>query len=174
MTAEVKAPSLRRLLALQAHLGFQALQVAEDRSDSERAPLALEAGEAVFVGDASLDREFVPPLRVTDVVDRDVVVLAPEERSGRESLAAAKHVERCNLSLALGDDPMFDPDRLAAVRVRPAGDVASGEDARRGRLEIGVDHDAAIHPEAGRFGNPDARAHAKARHDEVGLDDGFV
>ena len=69
---------------------------------------------------------------------------------------------------------MFDPDQLAAVRVRPAGDVASGEGARRGRLEVGVDHDAAIHPEAGRFGEPHARAHAEARHDEVGLDDAPV
>src|SRR5271166_3497086 len=116
-----KRSPLRRLVAFHAHLGFQALLVAEDRSDSERASVELETGETILAGDASLDREFVPPLRMTDVVDRDVVVLAPEERSGREYLAAAKHVERCNLALALGDDPMFDPDRLAAVRVRPAG-----------------------------------------------------
>ena len=69
---------------------------------------------------------------------------------------------------------MLDPNRLAADRIGPAGDIASGEDSRRARLEIGVDNDAPIHSEACRFGQPDTRAHAETRDDEIGLDRGSI
>ena len=73
--------------------------------------------------------------RVADVVDRDVVVLAPEERNSVESLADAEDVASGNLTLTLGHDPVFDANPIAAVRVRPSRDVASGEYPRRARLE---------------------------------------
>ena len=80
----------------------------------------------------------VPVLGVADIIDRDVIMLAPEERHGVELLAAAEHVQRRGLALALGHDPVFDADALAAMRIGPARDVAGGEDFRRAGLEIVV------------------------------------
>ena len=55
-------------------------------------PLELEAQQAVLAGDVAVDRQLVPFLGMADIVDRDVVVLAPEERHGVELLAQAEHV----------------------------------------------------------------------------------
>ena len=91
----------------------------------------------------------VPLLRVADVVDGDVVVLAPEERHGVEALAPAEDVARRRLALAFGDHPVLDADPIARVRIGPARDVAGGEDAGRAGLEVLVDGDAAVDREAG-------------------------
>ena len=133
-------------------------------------PLELVAQQAVLAGDVAVDRQLVPFLGVADIVDRDVVVLAPEERHGVELLAQAQHVERRGLALALGDHPVLDADRLAAVRIGPAGDVAGGEDARRAGLEKRVDHDAAIDGEPRLLGKLEPRPHADAHDDEIGLE----
>ena len=45
---------------------------------------------------------------MADVVDRDVLVLAPEERDRGIALAAAEQVARGRLALPLGDDPVLD------------------------------------------------------------------
>ena len=58
-----------------------------------------------------VDRHRIPPLGVADVVDRHVVVLAPEERHRVEPLAAAQHVARGHLTLPLRDHPVLDADR---------------------------------------------------------------
>ena len=76
-------------------------------------------------------------------------MLAPEERHGVESLAASEHVPCRSLTLAFGDDPVFDANPLAGVRIGPACDVSGGEDAGRAGLEVLVDCDAAIDREAG-------------------------
>ena len=101
-------------------------------------------------------------------------MLAPEERRRRERRSLAHEIERGDLALTFRDHPMLDPNCFAADRIGPARDIARGEYARRARLEIGVDNDAPIHFEAGRFGKPDTRAHAKTRDDEIGLDRGSI
>src|SRR6185437_12195052 len=65
---------------------------------------------------------------------------------------------------------MLDPDRLAGQAIGPARDVPGGEDALRARFEEAVDHDAAVGLEAGRLGEPEARAYADAGDDEIGLE----
>ena len=92
----------------------------------------------------TVDLDGVPSLGVADVLDRDVVVLAPEKRNRVEPLAIAEHVPSGHLTLALGDDPVFDADSRAGVGIGPSSDVAGGEHARRAGLEILVDGDAAI------------------------------
>ena len=141
-----------------------------DRGGGERASAELVAHQAVLAGDVAVDRELVPFLGVTDIVDRDVVVLAPEERHGVELLAQAQHVERRGLSLALGDHPVLDADRLAAVRVGPARDVAGGEDGRRAGLQKRVDRDPAIDREPRLLGELEPRPHAHAHDHEIGLE----
>ena len=97
-------------------------------------------------------------------------MLAPEEGHGVEGLALAQHVARRGLALALGHDPVLDADRLAAVRIGPARDVAGGEDAGRAGLEILVDHDAAVDREPGRLGQLDRAAARRRPHHQIGLE----
>src|SRR5207245_9701933 len=104
---------------------------------------------AIAARDVAVDRHFIPDLGVARLVDRHVVMLAPEKWHGIELLSSTEHVARGRLALALCDDPVFDPDRLAAVRVGPAGDVARGEDARRAGLQVGIDSDATVDRESG-------------------------
>ena len=66
------------------------------------------------------------PSAVADVLDWDIVLLTPEERSRRETLAAFDSVERRDLSLTFSDDPMLDPDCLTTHRILPARNVARG------------------------------------------------
>jgi len=67
---------------------------------------------------------------MTDIIDRHVVVLAPEKRYRIECLALSQHVARGGLSLTFGNHPMFDPDVFAGMRDRPARDVACGVNSR--------------------------------------------
>ena len=79
---------------------------------------------------------------MSDVFDRDVVVLAPEERHRVERFAAPEHVARRDLPLALGDHPVLDSDALSRMRIRPPRDVAGGKDPAGARLEVLVDDHA--------------------------------
>src|SRR5262249_28271195 len=101
-----------------------------------------------------------PAFGVTDIVDRHVVVLAPEERHRGELLRASEHIERGGLALALGDDPMLHPNIIAAVGIRPTDDVARGKDPRRGGFKVLVDHNAAVEPETRPVSKLGSRADA--------------
>ena len=107
-------------------------------------------------------------LRVADVVDRHVVVLAPEEGHGVESVTLAQDVSRRRLALTLRHDPVLDPDALAGVRIRPARDVAGGKDAGSAGLEPLVHQDPAVDREAGLLRQLDVGPDADAGHHEVG------
>jgi hypothetical protein len=71
---------LRGDLMLHHNFGLKTLEVAKDRSDSCHASVPFEAEKAVFVHDIAVDLDLIPGFRVTDIIDRDVIVLAPEER----------------------------------------------------------------------------------------------
>jgi len=97
---------------LQDDLGLKAFDVAENRGDSEHASIKFEPQETVLAGDVAVDRDFVPLLGVTDIVDRNVVMLTPEKRHGGERRAIAEHVERSGLPLTLSHNPVLDADVL--------------------------------------------------------------
>jgi hypothetical protein len=61
----------------------------------------------------------------------------------------SEHVERGGLALPLGDDPVLDPDVLAAVRIGPARNVAGREESGRARFEKGVHDQSAVEPQTG-------------------------
>ena len=73
-------PDVIRMRSLHRRLRLEALEVAIDGSDGERAAVAHIAHDAVALRDVAVDCYLVPPFGVSDVVDRNVVVLAPEER----------------------------------------------------------------------------------------------
>src|SRR4029453_19630935 len=83
----------------------------------------------------TIDLHTVPAFGVTDVVDRDVVVLAPEERHGVKRLTPAQHVARGRLTLTLGHHPGFNANPLAGVRIRPTGNIARRKDSGDGGFE---------------------------------------
>src|SRR5262249_16771514 len=116
----------------------------------------------------AVDVERVPALGMTDIDDRDVVVLAPEERDLGEWLPLSEHVARRGLALPLGHHPMLDPQVLSGVGIGPARDIAGREDAGCARLQVCVDGDAAVDLEARALGELDARPHADADYHEVG------
>src|ERR1700681_1615754 len=91
---------------LHLHLGLQAREIAEYRSDSEYPPVAFVFQQAILRLDIAVDCDFVPLLGVADIIDRHVIMLAPEERHRVEFLTLPQHVERRGLSLTFRDHPM--------------------------------------------------------------------
>src|SRR6185312_7172404 len=67
---------------LHRKLRLEAVDVAVDRGDGEHASLGLVAQHAVAPLDVAVDGDLVPFLGVADIIDRHVVMLAPEERHG--------------------------------------------------------------------------------------------
>jgi hypothetical protein len=95
------------------NLGLEAFKISKDRSNSTHSAIALEAENTVFAHDVAFNHELVPSLRMTNIVDWNVVMLAPEKRYGAERYRVAQHIESRGLSLTLGDDPVLDADVLA-------------------------------------------------------------
>jgi hypothetical protein len=97
-------------------------------------------------------------------------VLAPKERRGIEPPLLPKDVARGRLTLAFGNDPVLDADRIAGQPVRPARDVAGSEDAGPARLQIFVDDYPAIDREAGLLRERDRAMNANVEDDVIGGD----
>src|SRR4051812_31030726 len=107
---------------------------------------------------------------MSDVLDGEVVMPAPEERYGIERFAPAEHVPRRHLTLTLGHDPVLDADVLARVRIRPARNIARCEDSALARFEILVNDDAMVQGEAGRLGQRNCWPDADAHDDQIGVE----
>ena len=103
------------------------------------------------------------------VDEREIVLFGPEERHGVETFSTAEHVARRSHPLTLGHDPMLDTDALAREPIRPARDIASGEDAGHARLEVFVHGNATIDGEACVLSQRHQGTHPDADDDEVGL-----
>jgi|SRR5580704_1096280 hypothetical protein len=74
-----------------------------------------------------------------------------------------------DLTLALGDNPVFDADMLSGQPVWPAGNIASGIDIRRACLQEFVHHDAAIDAKPRRLCKPSCGTDTDADHDQIGI-----
>jgi hypothetical protein len=86
---DIRIAALCGGLTLHHDLGLKTFEVAKDRGDCGHTSVALKAKEAVFAHHISVDQDLVPRLRVTDIIDRDIVVPAPEKRHAGEGCAAA-------------------------------------------------------------------------------------
>src|SRR5262245_51243667 len=107
---------------------------------------------------------------MADIVDRDVVVLTPEEGDCIKFLTVAEHVESRGLALALGYHPVLEAYHLAEMGIGPPRDVAGGEDRGLGGLEIGVHGDAAVGSEPRGFSERDPWAHANSGDHEISFE----
>src|SRR3989475_10271957 len=139
----------RIVAALHRRFDQEALAIAVDGRDRLHAPGLAVGDQAASRSDASGDLDPIPGFGMSDVVDGDVVVLAPEEGHGAIRLPRAQHSPVHMLSLAFGDDPVLDPDGPAAARVGKTRDVSGRPDALRAGPQRGVDEDAGVHLQPG-------------------------
>src|SRR6185503_2030316 len=100
-------------LLLHRHAGLKALLVAVNRGNRQNTTAALVADDAVPLRHVTLDVDAVPRFRMANIVDRHIIVLAPEEWCRTEGRRHAYHVESGDLSLALGYHPVLDADAFA-------------------------------------------------------------
>src|SRR5262249_9328103 len=159
--------SLSGDLLLHGELGLEALAIAGDSRHCEytaSSPIA-HAGIAEF--ETAIDLDGVPAFRVADIVDGDVVVLAPGERHVRERRKVTDDRAGDGLALPLGHDPVLDVYETAAPRIRPARGIADGEDARGRRLEVRVDDDAPVELESGLLGKRGLGPHTNTGDHEI-------
>src|SRR5919108_3682400 len=156
--------------ALHGELRFEALAITKDARDCEHAAAIPVTQETITLLDAAVDLDGVPALGVADVADRDVVVLAPEERYVGERRAVTDEPTGDGLSVPLGQNPVLDPHEPAPTRIGPARRIADGEDASRGCFQRRVHDDALVDPESGLLGERDRGQHAHARDHEIGTE----
>src|SRR5260370_9758495 len=107
-------------------LGLEACEIAVNRGDRQQLALAPVAQQAIAPRDVAVDGDLVPFFGMADIIDRHVVMLAPEEGYRLKSLAIPQHVARRGLALTLGDHPALAPDIFARMRVGPTRDHAGG------------------------------------------------
>ena len=140
--------------------------IAVDHRDRLLAAFAQIGDRTVAGLDRAVDHDLVPFLRMPDIGDSERSCCSVQKNgTASNGFAAADHVACGGLALALGDDEMLDADRFAAVRIRPAGDVAGREHAWRARLEELVDEHSAVDGEPGLFGERGRRTDADADND---------
>ena len=169
--ARAKAPSLLTGMVFDEEgQRLRAREVAIDRGESHDAAVMAVFDETVPPLDAAIDPDLIPFLGMTDIIDRNVVVLAPEERYGVEAFALPEHIARCSLALPFGNDPVLDPDVCTTAGIGPARDVAGREDASRRGFENCIDRDAAVSRKSRLLGQRQARPDADTKDDHVGFD----
>ena len=71
---------------------------------------------------------------MTDVVDVQIEVIAPEEWRDRERFACAENIARRSLTLALSHNPVFHANP-AGARIGPARNVARGKNSGNVRFQ---------------------------------------
>src|SRR5687767_2032496 len=89
----------RQIAALERRFRLQAREIPADGHDRERPSVRHEAGRAAALRRISVEHDVVPPLGVPDILERYVVVIAPEERHGLEAFVLAEDVSRRGLPL---------------------------------------------------------------------------
>src|SRR3954471_2754867 len=79
-------------LRFERHLRFEGCAIASDCRDGERRLILEEPHRRIVRLERAIDLHPVPSFGMADVPNRDVVVLAPEERYGRERLPLRPHI----------------------------------------------------------------------------------
>src|SRR5687768_17744941 len=129
----------RGVVRFQGDLRLQTRAIATNRRDRERRFIRPEGDRGVALVEAAGNGDLVPRFRVADVADGNVVVPAPEERHGvetlpRSDLGAREDVAGRGLTHALCDDPMLHANAFPRSRIWIASGVPRGEDPGGARL----------------------------------------
>ena len=84
---------------------------------------------------------------MTNVVNVQIEMIAPEEWRDRERFACAENITRRSLTLALSHNPVFHADP-AGARIGPARNVARSKNSGNVRFQKFVYQDAVISRDA--------------------------
>ena len=101
---------------------------------------------------------------MTDVVDVQIEMIAPEEWRDRERFACAENIARRSLTLALSHNPVFHADP-ACARIGPARNVAGGKDSGNVRFQKLVYQHTVVSCDARLLSKMCVWANADSNHD---------
>ena len=105
---------------------------------------------------------------MTDVLETEVVLVGEEVGQTFVRLAPTRCVAPGREPLVEGVRPVLDSEVALVVSMPCVRDVAGGVDARHSRLEVVVDHDPVVDPDAqGGLSEVHPGHHADADHDDV-------
>src|SRR5437867_11077927 len=107
---------------------------------------------------------------MADVLHGNAKLTGPEKRYGLESLTTSEDIPRRHLPLTLGNDPVFDTNKLAGIGVWPPRDVARSKDSRRTRSEVLVDQNAAMHFQSSLFGQRQRWPNPYAQDEDIRIE----
>src|SRR5262245_22254077 len=106
---------------------------------------------------------------MADIVDRHIVMLAPEERHGVKLRALTKQIQRRSLALLLGNDPMLNPNVRSGVAIWPTRNIACGKDPRDARFEVLIDQDSMVGCKPRILGKGGAWTNANTSDHKIGV-----
>src|SRR5438270_3796574 len=174
-------PSLRNdplqdgfVAVCDGYFRFQTLEIAADGREGERLSPLPVGDRAVVLLDRAAHVDPVEGSGMSEIADRYLEMVAPEERHGIEGRVLAQQVARDALSHPLRHHPVLDADGFPGARVGKAGIVAGGPDARSAGAEVAIDDDALVDAKSGPFRESQVGTDADAHHCHVGGQRGAV
>src|SRR5262249_5311435 len=137
------------------------------RGDCGQPAAALVADRAVALFEIAIDADAVRSGSVTHIVDGEIELLSPEERSSREPLACTQHVAGGSRALALRHDPMLHAHSSTETLVGPRGDVTGRVDSVHAGHEVLVHGDAILRVDPCRSREIIDGTNARADYDKI-------
>src|SRR5439155_3679480 len=119
---------------LKRYFSFKVLAITPDARDSTDFFIGAKDHRGMFGFQITGHTRVIATPAMTDVVDVQIEVIAPEEWRGCETLAGAENIARGGLTLALSHNPVFHPDP-ARARIGPARDVARSKNSGNVRFQ---------------------------------------
>src|SRR6188474_148486 len=105
---------------------------------------------------------------MTDVMDVQIKMIAPEEWRSRERLARAENIARGGLTLALSDNPVFHADS-AGARIWPARNVARGKNSGNVRFQKLIYQHAVVSRDACLFNKTRVWANTNSNNYQIAV-----
>src|SRR4029077_9803529 len=133
--------------ALKRYLSFEILAVTTDARDSPEFTGRAKDHRRVFGFQITGHTRVIAAAAMTNVVNVQIEMIAPEEWRDRERFAGAENIARSGLTLALSHNPVFHADP-AGARIGPARNVARGKNSVDVRFQKRVDQHTAVSRDA--------------------------
>ena len=122
------------LAALKRYFSFEILAVTTDARDSTEFTVRTKDHRGIFGFQITGHTRVIAAAAMTDVMDVQIEMIAPEEWRDREGFACAENIARGGLTLTLSHNPVFHTDP-AGARIGPAGNVARRKNSGNARFQ---------------------------------------
>ena len=154
--------------AFERHFRLQVLTVTTNTGDSGEFVAGAENHRSVFSLEVSRHLHLIIGAAVTDIMDVQIEMIAPEKWRHSKTLTRAENVARCCLALALGHHPVLDT-YTARAWIEPAGDVAGSKNSRHVRFQKFVHQNAVICRDSCFFSKRSVWAYADSNDHQVAI-----